>query len=185
MLKRLMLSIAVLLSVFCASNAPNHAFASTVGTPPSSQSNENTDDALPIGTPLLFRDFDYDNKFLGYLGLTVHFSWDSRPWDYLYIGTYEEMSIEDAGHGKFYIRAGKPTWDGYDYVAITGWGYMYLGTKEQAETFTITSENDPVNPNQKLYNIFDSKFRGVGVYGKYVTVGKGTVPTSWQIIPQP
>ncbi|HAP14872.1 MULTISPECIES: hypothetical protein [Lactococcus] len=73
MLKRLMLSFAVLLGVLCLSGAPNHAFASTVGAPPSSQSNENTDDTLPLDTPLVLRGFDYNNNFLGYLGLTSSF----------------------------------------------------------------------------------------------------------------
>ncbi|MEY8459355.1 hypothetical protein [Lactococcus ileimucosae] len=179
MLKRIMLSIAVLLGVFCASNAPSHAFASTVGTPTTSQSNEKIEETLPLNTPLVFRGFDYNNNFLGYLGLTSSFGWN-----YLYMDTYGEIYLEDAGHGKFFIRAGKPSWDEYDYVTISSRGYLYLGIKEHAEPFTITSENDPVNPGQKLYDIFDSKFRGVGVYGRYVTVGGRTVPIFWQIIPQ-
>ncbi|MBL3717122.1 hypothetical protein GHK52_09995 [Lactococcus garvieae] len=41
-----------------------------------------TEETLPLDTPLLFRVYDYNNQFLGYLGLTSSKDWDGHDWDY-------------------------------------------------------------------------------------------------------
>jgi hypothetical protein len=185
MLKKLLLSIIALFTITFISNSPAHVFASTFNNYPNSQFKSNAKENLPLNTPLLFRGFDYNTHFLGYLGLTVKLNWDARPWNYLYMDTYKEIYLEDAGHGKVYMKSGKADWEGYEYVGISTRGYLYLGTKNTAEAFTVTSENDPINPGQKLYEFFDSHYRGIGVYDNYITVGRGTIPTAWKIITQP
>lgn len=187
MLKRLMLGIFVLLGVIYVASSPTHVSASTsvlsgnTALTPRVKSTPPQD--LPLNTPLVFMGFSAKESFLGYLGLAV-----SLNWDYLYIeqeaGAAKEIYLEDAGDGKVYMKSGKADWPGYDYVAISTQGYLYLGLKDFATAFTVSGVNDTKNSNYRFYEFFDKDFKGVGVYGEFAAVGKGTTFTAWKLVPK-
>lgn len=63
-------------------------------------------------------------------------------------------------------------------------GYLYLGLKDFATAFTVSGVNDTKNSNYRFYEFFDKDFKGVGVYGEFAAVGKGTTFTAWKLVPK-
>lgn len=195
-LKKLMLGSVTLLSAIGIFSLPSYVSASTSYSHAGANStlasqmintskikNVKTQGNLPLDTPLLLKGFSYSGGFLGYLGLTTSLT-SLYHWNYLYMDTsYTEIYLEDAGNGKVYMRAAKPDWEGYEFVSISSRGYLYLGTKEVAEPLSVITENDPTKPAQKMYEFLDSHNRAIGVYDKYITVGSGTNPVLWKVIP--
>ncbi|MEY8538763.1 hypothetical protein AALM99_09955 [Lactococcus muris] len=184
MFNRLIVGSSVLLSALCVFAFPKSAVAAADFSHSHVLLSQNPKDegVLPLDTPLLFSAFDYNNHFLGSLGLTTTLDWNLLPWEFLYLSAFKEVYLEDAGQGKVYIRSGQAYWEGYDYVVISPKGYLLLGNKKYAEAFTVIAESNPFNPNQKIYEFFDRNYRGIGTYGKYITVGPGTRPTVWNIV---
>ncbi|MEY8444439.1 hypothetical protein AALA52_09390 [Lactococcus ileimucosae] len=184
MFNRLILGGAVLLSALCVFvfPRPTVAAADVAHRHTLSSQHLKAEGDLPLDTPLLFSALDYNHHFLGSLGLTTTLDWDLLPWEFLYLSNYKEVYLEAAGQGKVYMRSGQAYWREDDYVVISPSGYLYLGNKKAAEAFTVTADSDPSNPDQKIYEFFDRNYRGIGTYGKYITVGTGTQPAVWKII---
>lgn len=188
MLKRLMLSIFVLLGIVYVANSPTHASATTSGLSGSpaltSRVKSTPPKDLPLNTPLVFMGFSEKESFLGYLGLSA-----SLNWNYLHMehdaDAAKEIYIEDAGNGRVYLRSGKADWKGYDYVAISSQGFLYLGLKDYAATFAVSGVDDAKNSNYRFYEFFDKDFRGLGMYGDFATIGKGTTFAAWKLVPMP
>lgn len=185
-LKKLSLSCAILLSIIGTSqvgastfdqhNALNNVTTRQIDNVSKTINTKKQGD-LPLNTPLLLKGFNYSGDFLGYLGLTSYLNWN-----YLYMdNSYTKIYLEDAGNGKVYMKCANPDWKGYEYVAISTLGYLYLGIKHTAESFSIITENDPTHLTQKMYEFVDSHNRAIGMYDKYITVGSGSSPTLWKV----
>lgn len=183
MLKGVLLSMTLLTT--CTFGSPARAATAEYQQNKTMLQNLSTEELLPLDTPLLFRGYDYNNQFLGYLGLTSSKDWDGHAWDYLYMDAYRPLYLEDAGNNKVYMRSGKPNCSRHNYVVISSRGYLYLGGKEYAEAFITYEQSDPIFPQQKRYRFFDRHYRPIGIYGKYITAGLGTTPATWKIIKQP
>ena len=178
MFKRLISGAAMLLTVLSIFALSPQAMTATADAHKDSTASLKTENSLP----LYFRLFDYDNHFLGNLGLETYLSWDHN-WDYVSLSNRKEVYFKDAGHGRVYIRFGNSFSAERNYVVISSNGSLYLGEPKDATAFAVLVKSDPFYPNQNIYKFFDRKANEVGVYGQFVTVGRGTIPCIWRIVP--
>lgn len=182
MFKRLISGAAMLLTVLSIFALSTQAMTATADAHKDSTASLKTENSLPLDTPLYFRLFDYNNHFLGNLGLETYLSWDHN-WDYVSLSNRKEVYFKDAGHGRVYIRFGNSFSAERNYVVISSNGSLYLGEPLDATAFAVLVKSDPFYPNQNIYKFFDRKANEVGVYGQFVTVGRGTIPCIWRIVP--
>ncbi|MBL3717119.1 hypothetical protein GHK52_09980 [Lactococcus garvieae] len=182
MFKRLISGAAMLLTVLSIFALSTQAMTATADAHKDSTASLKTENSLPLDTPLYFRLFDYDNHFLGNLGLETYLSWDHN-WDYVSLSNRKEVYFKDAGHGRVYIRFGNSFSAERNHVVISSNGSLYLGEPKDATAFAVLVKSDPFYPNQNIYKFFDRKANEVGVYGQFVTVGRGTIPCIWRIVP--